>query len=90
MKVYLVSAVQCYAYERMVKNFEVFKEKEEAMDRKQQLVNIWKHKFADQYDCLFDEVDDYITIEDYAYVCSLISHGGEEEIEIEVTELEIK
>ena len=90
MKVYLVSEVKCSSDEPMSKRFEAFTTEEDAIKYKNWLKENWITEYMDYYDCEEDEIEDWINITyDMDCLWGTLSSDGTEELEIEVTELDL-
>ena len=90
MKVYLVSEVKCYSDQLMIKRFETFSTEEDAIEYKNWLKETWIAEYMDHYDCEEDELEDWIEITyDMDCLWGTLSSDGTEELEIEVTELDL-
>ena len=90
MKIYLVSEVECYDDTPMSKRFEVFSTKEDAIKYKNWLKENWIAIYMDYYDCEEDEIENWIYItHDKDYLWGTLNSDGTEELEIEVTELDL-
>ena len=94
MKVYLVSKVICWSDEKMEKDFHCFSDIETALSFKDRLVDLYIAEQCDIYDC---EHNDLELLENYLDVThngkmlfATLSCDGTEELEIEVTELELQ
>lgn len=87
-KVYLVSKVIAYSFETMNKNFIIYKDKKEAQECFDRLVNDYIEDCMDYYDCSKEELLEYYDINNYSdsLFCAL-TKTGEEEIEIELCEI---
>lgn len=90
MKIYLVSEVKCYSDEPMIKRFETFTTEEDAIEYKNWLKEKWIAEYMDYYNCEEDELEDWIEItSDMDCLWGTLNSDGTEELEIEVTELDL-
>ena len=91
MKVYLVSEVRCYNDESMVKNFEVFSTEEDAIKYKDWLVENWIEDLMKGYNVeTIEDLEMYIEITyDMNCIWGFLNEDCSEEVEIEVTELDL-
>ena len=96
MNVYLVSKVICWPDETMDKEFYCFENYEDAIAYKNKLLDLYVCGLCDYFDLEENSLDalldeDYLTVvHDGNRYFSAISFDGTEEIDIEVTELEVR
>ncbi len=94
MKIYLVSETWCWSDERMEKHFAAFSNKEDAIRFKDRQVDLIVYNYCDMYDCENNSLDDlveWVTVTaNSPMLFGILSCDGTEEIEIEVTELEVR
>lgn len=91
MKVYLVSEVKCYNDESMSKNFEVFSTEEDAIKYKDWLVENWIEDLMEGHNVeTIEDLETYIEITyDMNHIWGFLNEDYSEEVEIEVTELDL-
>ena len=88
-KVYLVSKVICYSYETMAKEFKIFDDKNIAKAYFDTLVSDYIIDKLDYFECKNkEELEDTMTIDDESENL-FTAVGGDEEIEIELSEMEV-
>ena len=91
MKIYLVSEITCSSYDFMTKKFEAFTTKKDAVEYKSWLVDNWLNDLMEYYKCKsINDLEVYVDIEEHddtlwGYTCD----DGAEEVEIEITELDL-
>ena len=90
-KIYLVSKVMTYSFETMNKNFIIYKDKKEAQECFDRLVSDYIEDCMDYYECSREELSEHCDInsDSDSLFCAL-TKSGEEEIEIELTEMEAR
>ena len=88
-KVYLVSSIIACSFDTMSKSFKAFKDKGEAQEYFNALVNDFIEDCMDYHECDRDELEEYhydIDSDTNNSFCA-IEKSGEQEIEIELSEM---
>lgn len=95
MKTYLVSKIKCWSDELAYKDYYLYQDLEDALEKLQQLVDLYICDLCDYYDLEENSLElleeQYITIVHNGprFFCAIV-FDGTEEIQIELTELELQ
>ena len=95
MKVYLVSKIKCWSDEIAYKEYDCFSNKEDAIKRFEQQVDLYICHLCDYYDFEINSLelleDEYITVvHNGPNLFIALSFDGTEEVQIELTELDLQ
>jgi hypothetical protein len=94
MKIYLVSRIKCWSDEIAYKDFWCYSNKQQALDELQRLVDLYVCDLCDYYDLEYNSLElleeEYITVvHNGPKLFIALTFDGTEEIQIELTELEL-
>lgn len=96
MKTYLVSKIKCWSDELAYKDYYLYQDLEDALNKLQQLVDIYICDLCDYYDLeensleLLEERGWLTVVHNGPRFFCAISFDGTEEIQVELTELELQ